>query len=257
MTTTTAAPVTTSQAGAIVVAALGEAYEAIRVNHPELPEHVMFVTGTGMDGRGLRWGHFLSNGWVAAPQRELRRVAGGRVTVRIATGARVHEVFVSGERLAEGATLTFQTLLHESVHALADTRGVKDCNNGRHLREFKDLAESMGLEYTHGAAHKSLGYSQVTLTSEARQAYAGVIERLATAIVTYLDTFKRLGMTIAANGGTEGRTSVVKRAPQGKDRNYLACECGCGHKLRMSRSMVERQIVRCDDCGELFASVTV
>src|SRR5687767_7392244 len=110
---TTTQTVSTSEAGARITAALGRAYDAIRADHADLPEHVMFITGSGFDGRGLRWGHFRGDLWAARPVIESRRVAGGWVQARIEGGQRAHEVFIGGERLAEGAMLTFQTLLHE------------------------------------------------------------------------------------------------------------------------------------------------
>ena len=39
-------------------------------------------------------------------------------------------LFVAGECLAESPRQTLQTMLHEAVHALAHTRGVKDTSRG-------------------------------------------------------------------------------------------------------------------------------
>jgi hypothetical protein len=43
------------------------------------------------------------------------------------------ELFVSGERLAEGPRQTLQTMLHKAVHGLAHARGVKDTSWGRQV----------------------------------------------------------------------------------------------------------------------------
>lgn len=240
-----------------LVAALEAAYVTIRTNHPELPENMAFVVGTGLSARGLVWGHHRPDAWVPQQPVQTMQVAGSRVQVRIAhTGPRVTELFISGERLAEGAKLTFQTLLHECAHALGHARNLDHCSRtGWHSKEgFLPLAAEMGLEYIHGKAMPGIGFSAVTLREDTTEKYGEAIAALAAEINVYLDTLKRLGIVLQGNGGTEGKTQIV-RAPRvdKRDHNNIKATCGCGHIVRMSRKVFEATTIRCDTCGDEFA----
>lgn len=246
---------TTTQTSKLV-AALEAAYVTIRTNHPELPENMAFVVGTGLSARGLTWGHHRPDAWVPQQPVQIRRVAGSRVAVRIAhNGPRVTELFISGERLAEGAKLTFQTLLHECAHALGHARGVEHCSRtGWHSKDgFLPLAAEMGLEYTHPKAMPGIGFSAVTLREDTIEKYAEAIATLAGEINVYLDTLRRLGIVLQGVGGTEGKTQII-RAPRvdKRDHNNIKATCGCGHIVRMSRKVFNAARIRCEDCGELF-----
>ncbi len=241
-----------------IIAALEATYAAIRANHPELPEHMVMVTGTGLDARGLKWGHHRADAWVVASPVETRRVAGNNVQVRIAhQGPRWTEMFISGERLAEGAVLTMQTVLHECAHALGYAKNVQHMGNGgRHLKAFVGLAQEMGLEYTHETADPSIGYSAVTIRQDTREKYAEVIAALAAEITVYLDTLKRFGIVLAGSPtkGTDGTTQVI-RAPRvdKRDHNYVKLTCACGDTIRASRKVAAKANIVCEECGEHFA----
>lgn len=240
-----------------LVAALESAYSVIRTNHPELPQHMVFVIGQGLTARGLKWGHHIHDAWMPAQPIEIRRVAGARVAMRTAhKGPRYTELFISGERLAEGAVLTLQTLLHECAHALGYANSVAHMgSNGRHLKAFVGLAEILGLEYAHEVADPQLGYSAVTLRPETIEKYRDVIDALAGEITVYLDTLKRFGIGLAggATRGTDGTTQII-RAPRvdKRDHNNVKLECACGTKIRLSRKNAETARILCEDCGEHF-----
>lgn len=256
--TTTQTPNTETMSLSRIIAALENAYAAVRANHPELPPTMAIVTGTGLTARGLKWGHHMADAWKPAAEVETRRVAGSRVQVRIERKeGRWTEMFISGERLAEGATLTFQTLLHESTHALGYATDTPHMGaNGRHLKAFVELAEIMGLEYTHETADPQLGYSAVTLRQDTKEKYADVIAAIGAEIKLYLDTLKRFGIQLGGSPmrGTDGTTQVI-RAPRvdKRDHNNTKMTCGCGHIIRASRKVIEAASIRCEDCGELFA----
>lgn len=255
-TTQTADNNTTGIALSRVIAALEGAYQTIRTNHPELPASMAIVTGTGLDARGLRWGHHRADAWMPQMPIQTGNVGGSRVRFRIVPKVRQTEIFISGERLAEGAKLTLQTLLHECAHALGYARQIDHvAPGGRHKREFLALANEMGLEYAHGKADKTLGFSAVTLTEETTEKYADTIAALGAEIVAYLDTLKRFGIVLAGSPtkGTDGTTQIV-RAPRKdkRDHNNIKLTCDCGHIVRASRKVAEMASIRCDDCGELF-----
>lgn len=260
--TSTTTP-TAAATGSALVSALEDVYNAIRANHPELPEHVIIVTGSGLTARGAKWGHFGTDRWARTAPVETVNVAGLRQRRRILSTGRIPEMFVAGERLECGAELTVQTMLHECAHALADARGVKDCAaSGRHTKVFRQLAEEMGLTYPHTKACPQLGYSAVVLTDDARARYAGVIEALAQRITAHLDTLRRLGLMPATPGpgGASGApdnghgTGAIKAPRKGPDRNYikLVCDCTKPVVIRMAPKVAQAAQVRCEDCGALF-----
>ncbi len=126
-------------AASAVVAALEQAWTAIRAHHSDVPE-VVVILGAGSEARrGLfKWGHFAAARWHVA-------------------GANRPEVLVSGEGLNRGARPVLATLLHEAAHGLANTRQIKDTSRqGRwHNQRFRTLASELlwrHAERQHGPA---------------------------------------------------------------------------------------------------------
>lgn len=258
--TATAAPTTTTT-GSAIVAALEAAWAAIRERVADLPE-VVFITGTGLMGRGAKWGHYRGHGWAVRSScpdgcQDHSHDEGG--LVRFHAGDRKPEVFIAGERLASGADLTLQTMLHEGAHALAAARGLKDTSKeGRyHNRTFLALAEEMGLRFE-GQPDATIGYSAVVLTDEARESYADVIAALDAAIAVYLDTFQGLRLGRAATGGDGLSGGALGGAGKGaakpKSRNNPKAVCGCEEPriIRASRKVLEAAPITCGACGEAF-----
>src|SRR6266540_2060395 len=132
-------------AGSAVVAALEDAWTAVRNHHADVPQ-VVIILGAGSESRrGLfKWGHFAAARWHVA-------------------GTNRPEVLVSGEGLRRGAHQVLATLLHEAAHGMANTRGIQDTSRqGRwHNRRFATLAEELGLKVIQDP---KTGWSQTHLT---------------------------------------------------------------------------------------------
>lgn len=239
--------------GSEVIVALEAAWEAIRANVQattgvELPP-VVIVTGSGVAHGSLTWAHFMPEGWVEH-----------------GTQARSHEVFISGERLATGGKLTLQSLLHEATHLVAHLQGVADCSRGSyHNGEFRRLAATMGLEYTHGGADARIGYSAVTLDALAEMYYGEVINGLDRAIRMSQDTYDRLfgalgalvgpGIDPLAAGPAVGAHTL--RLPKAKvarrtSGTKVRLTCCCGHVVSTSRRTADAMVLGCRECGEAF-----
>lgn len=212
LTTSSPDPRTTSSGGSETVAALETAWRDIQTRHPEVP-NVFMITGSGADGVGLKWGHFSRDRWEDS-------IAAGKL----------HELFVSGERLACGAELTVQTLLHEATHAVAAVRSIQDTSRQHryHNGKFRELAREMGLTYDHERPDSVIGYSAVTLTDEARDAYATTIAVLDKAITLHIPSalLALLGTTNLP-GGHGGRITGMtpKKRTGGTQRMRLTCKC--------------------------------
>lgn len=118
-----------------MVAALEQAWNAIRARHGDVPPAVV-VLGAGSIGAPagmLRLGHFAATRWNTNDAADFERLA---------------EVFVGGEGLVGGPVDVLATLLHEAAHAIAHVRGIGDTSRqGRwHNARFKALAEEVGIE---------------------------------------------------------------------------------------------------------------
>jgi hypothetical protein len=174
-------------AASAMVAALEQAWSAIRTHHPDVPQ-VVVVLGAGSEARrGLfKWGHFAAARWQVADSNR-------------------PEVLVSGEGLKRGARDVLATLLHEAAHGLANTRGIKDTSRqGRwHNRRFATLAGELGLKVD---VDKRTGWSQTSLTDQLAARYADQLAGLDAALGLWRHTERQLG-------------------PATSSRNLLACSC--------------------------------
>lgn len=196
-----------------LVRALESAYEAIRRVHHELPP-VWIVIGDGQ-GRGQerRAGHFAAWRWASAEGREAR-----------------HELMVAGQRLADGAELVFETLLHEAAHALCTARGVKDTSrNGRyHNDRYKAAAQEVGLD----VAQTKSGWNETSLSEEAGEYYEFQINEL--------------------RGAIDAWTGWRDDTPPKKRQSQIRGWCGCGRVIRASGTVWEEAAILCGECGEVF-----
>lgn len=229
--------------GSDLVAALEATYGAIRANHDELPD-VVIITGSGMDSYGLKWGHFGPDRWKEA-----------------LTDGRRPEMFIGGERLACGAELTLQTMLHECAHALACVRGVADTSRQHryHNRRFVELANELGLDYPHGGPDATIGFSAVEITDEARKRYEGTLSRLSSAITLHLDDPRALlvGTTGGAGlGGHGGRVAGGKRTTGTGGTSLVRAVCACepGRIIRVSATVLAGPAITCECCEKAFAA---
>lgn len=261
-TTNTQATTEAKHTGSDVIAALEAAWTAIQANHPDLPD-AMMITGSG--AAGGEWGHTWHERWVEGDlPTDDELAAGGTVTQ--ATATKKTEIFIAGERLACGAKLTFQTMLHEAAHVLAFVRCEKDTSNrGRyHNKTFVKIAEELGLEWPKGEkAHTVIGFSAVVIREETIEKYADVIDGLHQAIKLYLALPYEMGGPAA--GGDGGTVVVVgptipkvgrpktKPGASGGNNPIAQCQCDEPRKIRLSRKMLALGGIVCKVCGEEFA----
>ena len=211
-----------------MVAALENAWSAIRARHPELPE-VVIVLGAGSGDRGgLRLGHFAAMRWSSTTE-----TPDGTGAV----GEQLAEVFVGGEGLARGPVDVLGTLLHEAGHALAHVRGIQDTSRqGRwHNARFKAVAEEIGISVE---KDPRLGWSPTTVPDTTRDAYTGVIAQL--------------GQALRMRRASEGAGGIEKPKKPGPP----ACVCGCGRRIRVAVSVREAGPIVCGVCEQEFQPET-
>lgn len=200
-----------------LVAALEQAWAAIRSRHPQVPAAVI-VVGSGSPAKAsqaMKWGHFADARWQHGDEQ-------------------LPEVLVSGEGLSRTPAEVFTTLLHEATHGLATARGIKDTSRqGRwHNKHFATLAAELGMTTV---KDDKLGFSPCTLTEQTTADYRPVIDSLATAL--------RVWRHPEVIGDGKGRTS---------NNNGVTAECQCPRKIRVSVAVFDAGPIRCDTCGEAF-----
>lgn len=175
--------------GSKVVSACESVWSAIRERHADLPEVVITIG----DGNGKIWGYFSPKSWHATDDR---------------TGQ--HQMLLAAERLQHGPEGVLETILHESVHALAQARGIKDTTRqGRyHNKRFMHLAHSIGLRCE--KMDDTHGFAKTDLSDELRHEYARQLHDLEQALHYY----KRNPLK-----------SRAKKSPTPK------AQCDCGRKV--------------------------
>jgi hypothetical protein len=232
-------PPTTSAGGSEIAAALEAAWYDIQAQHPDVPD-VLMITGSGIDNRGLKWGHFARDRW----HDDI-------------TDGKLPELFVGGERLATGAELTVQTLLHEATHAVAAVRNIQDTSRQHryHNGRFRELAAEMGLHYEPERPDSVIGYSAVTLTDQARDAYASTIEALDKAIHLHIPSHLLTLLGGKLPGGHGGKiTGLGPKGTGGAQRMRLTCQCDPERIIYAAASTYDFAAIRCEACDGEFLS---
>lgn len=234
------------QGGATVVAALEAAYQAVQAEFPALPDAVI-ITGSGLSGYGLTWGHFARDRWHDAVRQGRRP-----------------ELFIGGERLATGPTLTMQTLLHECAHALADARGVQDTSRQHryHNRRFVAIAEELGLEYRPESPDSVIGFSAVTLSRQGASHWSEQIDAIGRAIRLTMgtDILTLLGLLGPGGEPTTGGGHGMRVTGRGKGTggsSYVKAQCACEpvpRTIRVAASTLAAASITCGECGEDFTA---
>ena len=232
--------------GSRIIAALEQAWAAIRDRHPEVPD-VVIVTGAGSNQKGLPEGYRLrGHHW---PERWVTDRADRR---------RMPELFVAGELLAAGGGAVLEVMLHEAAHALAVIRGIRDTSaegNRYHNKRFVALATEMGLAGP-GRPEKVIGWSDCRITGETTTAYDDVIAAIDSARLPFLPDGRPGGGEDGGEdqgGGEEGGEDDEAK-PKKRGGRRVAVECGCQppRKLHMTPKQIEDGPVICGLCREPF-----
>ena len=214
-----------------LVQAIENAWSAIQSRNADVPD-VVVTLGSGSIARGMKLGHFAANVWTRGEDD-------------------VHELFVGAEGLMRGASALMGTLIHEAAHAAAEQRGVKDTSRqGRyHNAAFKAIAEELGIQVEHSPV---LGWSTTTLPDETAKQYEAEILDLDASITAYRRGFEQFIGTPAGTSGVE-KMPRISNPDRKSNNNGVSAKCGCGRRIRVSRTVLEMGAITCSVCGEDFA----
>jgi hypothetical protein len=199
-----------------LVAVCEKAWKSIQLTFEDVPDAVI-VIGSGGRRASTLLGHFAKNTWGSEEQE-------------------IHEVLLVAENLSRTAEEIFTTLLHEAVHGIATSRGIKDVSGSRHNKKFALLCESVGMIPPETPDPK-LGFSAAKLTDACAQKFAKEIA----AIDKELSLCRKLNLT----------TKVSKKT------TWVA-ECQCERKIRLPKKTIldpNKLGIGCAECGgEFFMS---
>ncbi|MGO1050753.1 hypothetical protein [Crossiella sp. CA198] len=234
------------EAGSKIIVAIESAWRDMQAHCPELPP-VVAVTGSGLHQAGShRWAHFWAERWA-----EHTDDTGQPAPLK-------PELFISGQLLAQPGWRIMQTLLHEAAHGLNHARKEKGTNvNGRHNKTFVRAAVELGCEWPEGkAAHKSIGFSDVEITEDARKRYAATIEALEAARLAHLRDLEsvQVGTTDDDDEDTTETGGRGSRGGKGGGRRpHAVCACPEPDGFPITAARLRRTPIICGECDAPFA----
>lgn len=141
------------------------------------------------------------------------------------------EIMISANYFSRGARAILGTLLHEVAHSLDlqnDRRGVT--GDGYHNKLFKATAEGLGLTITQA---QGIGWSVTEVSDECAERWSEALSIIENALSLMADT--------------EGQAKT-----KGRNKNLLSAECACGHKIRLSKAVLEVARPTCQACKTEF-----
>lgn len=244
--------------GLRIVAAVEGLWGQLKAEYPELP-HVVIVTGSGYQNRSPKNGHFWAGHWNITeevtetkhhPKKHL--VEGGvlpaiDVTTTEERNRGLPEVFIAGERIAEGGLLVCQTVIHEAAHALGHVRETPTTSHGGryHNKTFRAVAEELGMVRPE-KLDRSHGFAFMTLGDEAAEKYKPWYEAF--------DGLPNLKGNLLINLG-RAAGPVPGTGRNGK-RFAVQCRCVPARRLQVSPRALETGPITCGVCREDFEGVT-
>ena len=240
-------PRTIAAHGSRIIAALERVWAAIQDRHPDVPD-VVIVTGAG----SVRRAHPRGTGCAATTGR-----SGGSSTA--GDGQRTPELFVAGELLSAGGRAVLEVMLHETAHALAARRGIKNTSaagNRYHNKRFVALAADLGLRGP-DVPDKVTGWSNCTLSGQAAyDAYAEIVAAIDTARLPFLvDQPGTAGPRGGDGGGEGGQGGDGPGKPAKRDGRRVPAECACQpepQRIQLTPKQIEDGPIICGVCCAAF-----
>lgn len=196
-----------------LIAACERVWKSLQEFNSDIPD-VVIVVGSGGRRAPSLLGHFAKNTWGNEDQQ-------------------IHEVLLVAENLNREAREVFTTLLHEAVHGIAHSRGIKDTSGARHNRKFANLCVEVGLEPPEYADPK-LGFSAARITPELEQNFAEEIGWIE-------EELKLCRKLFIAEKKTKKTTWVAS--------------CRCDRKIRLPKKTIsepDQLSITCNICSEGF-----
>lgn len=205
--------------GSRLVLALEASYNAIRLQHPDVPAAVIVISSSES-----KYGHYARSRWNIE-------------------GCKLPEIMVSAEGLKRSPREVLGTLIHEAAHGLAHARQLACCGpdckhfhdtsrDGKyHNKKFRELAEELGLEVED--LGKSLGHTRTSLPEEE---HPELVAELEPKLVAWREFDVK-----------------TKGAPRTNREQSLNCRCSHPKRtIRVFPGIMELGPILCGVCGDEF-----
>lgn len=235
-----------------MIAALENAWTAIREHCPELPPVVITIGGGKIPGGLMKLGHH-------APERWQHREHGTANALDVGPAAvqRYAELFVGGEGLVRQPHEIFATLLGQAALVLASVRGLKaSSRQGRWMNATfaKIAAEEFGVITEQS---KRFGYEITGLTDETVITYIGVITELSLAIdhirVEPAMVPIPVGEPVSPDGGPVRVSAAPAVSRPVAKRPGALCGCDTPREVHIARKDLAAAPIICGLCLTPFA----
>ena len=142
-----------------------------------------------------------------------------------------HEIMISANYFERGARAVLGTLLHEVAHSLDLQAGIQGVTgDGYHNKKFKATAEALGLTISNA---QGIGWSVTEVSDDCAKRWADALALIENALVLMAD----------AEQGNKTK---------GRNKNLKVAVCGCGEKIRLSASVLEKCAPICQNCEQMF-----
>lgn len=213
-----------------LIEALARIWQRIRDHHPDVPA-VVLLPAPAQRGKRNVLGHFAPLRW----------------QTKKGDDHHLHEVVVIAEHLNRGAEDILETLIHEAAHAANFEEGIKDCSptSQYHNQAYRVRAEALGLDVTKVPHY---GWAYTRLRDETKTRYGPEVDELARVIV------HRRSPILPRTPPTDPISKDGSHDDDAKPSRHLKAVCGCGFIVRASRATLAATTIRCDICGQRFAS---
>jgi hypothetical protein len=196
-----------------LVKALEDAHEIIR-KETNAPKATIVVA---REEKGKKLGHFTT--WESWKNQD---------------GEGSHEIFISGEALAKGASEILHILIHEVAHSMNHNNGVKDVSGDQyHNKNFKAQARELGLIVPDKSA-KGYGFAFTSIDEDGALAWGEALVRIQDGLNLHALSLKTQG----------GKTS--------RNKNGIKAVCNCGEIIRMSQKVLDNCRPMCQTCDSEF-----
>jgi hypothetical protein len=141
-----------------------------------------------------------------------------------------------GEAAPATAAAVATSLLREAVHELAEARGVTVTSRGGryHNKTFAQFAAELGL-LAEGDYKARGGFAEVSLPAETETRYAAE-----------LDAIDRV---LAEHPVPAPEPRTAKKSDDGGRKVTAVCGCTPAHRIWLSRTTLEQQVVMCSRCA--------
>lgn len=227
--------------GSTMAKALEQAWLEVRKDHPQLPETIFVLgraTSAKFSSRVAEYGDSKANAWILYDRGADQGVIQQEMSL--------YEVFVGGEALSQNVEQVFALMLREAAIMLGGMSDVSllSRQNRYHNRDFVDYASKVGLAAR--LSDSGDGYSDISLTDEAKLRYQDALTLLEVELVAYRVPEEIATPRVPNPNANPDTGHNFNRAQWG------VCDCEVSRVVIAPNKLLVDGKVKCSDCDRPF-----